>query len=224
MDEIRRSRAPPANWKWRVRHGRETHLGQLERTAATSASGDTYERRWHDAFVNGQRRYTTSEDARGRIFAGATTADIEFRPELPTPRMRPPRANPFYAFSAEDKLTAQTRDPTDQNYFSDAESERTESVAEEYKEAERAEKAAAGLDDDFYDRELVTQKENRAPAKGKRVRFAQEEEQAPASVDEMAGRGRGRPGQLKGVTWEYDPSIKLESKPIELFPVCALPL
>ncbi|PMD46891.1 hypothetical protein L207DRAFT_551781 [Hyaloscypha variabilis F] len=34
----------------------------------------------------------------------------------------------------------------------------------------------------------------------------------------MAGRGRGRPGGLKGVTWEYDPSIKLESKPIELFP------
>lgn len=39
----------------------------------------------------------------------------------------------------------------------------------------------------------------------------------------MAGRGRGRgaggaSGQLKGATWEHDPSIKLESKPNDLFP------
>jgi DNA-directed RNA polymerase III subunit RPC7 len=41
----------------------------------------------------------------------------------------------------------------------------------------------------------------------------------------MAGRGRGRggfgggPGQLKGATWEHDATIKLESKPSDLFPV-----
>ncbi|CZR65643.1 related to RPC31 DNA-directed RNA polymerase III, 31 KD subunit [Phialocephala subalpina] len=37
----------------------------------------------------------------------------------------------------------------------------------------------------------------------------------------MAGRGRGGgpgSGQLKGATWEYDASIKLESKPSDLFP------
>ncbi|PBP26218.1 DNA-directed RNA polymerase 3 subunit [Diplocarpon rosae] len=38
----------------------------------------------------------------------------------------------------------------------------------------------------------------------------------------MAGRGRGRgggaPGQLKGATWQHDPTIKLETKPSELFP------
>lgn len=41
---------------------------------------------------------------------------------------------------------------------------------------------------------------------------------------EMAGRGRGRGGgggggMLKGATWEYDATIKLESKPTDLFPV-----
>lgn len=43
-----------------------------------------------------------------------------------------------------------------------------------------------------------------------------------ATREDMAGRGRGRGGggnMLKGATWEYDPSIKLESKPTELFPV-----
>jgi DNA-directed RNA polymerase III subunit RPC7 len=42
----------------------------------------------------------------------------------------------------------------------------------------------------------------------------------------MAGRGRGRggggvgpAGMLKGATWEYDPTLKLESKPNDLFPV-----
>ena len=216
---------PSGNWKWRARHGRETYAGQLERTAAKSVAGETYERRWHDAFVNGQRTYSISETTRGRIFPGAADADIEFRPELPAPRARQPRANPFYDLSAEDKHTARLRDPTAPNYFSDAESERTGSVAEDYKEAERAEKAATGLDDHFYDPELRLQKENRPPPKRNRVKFAQEQqqaEQASVPADRMAGRGRGRPGQLKGVTWEYDPSIKLESKPIELFPVHTL--
>lgn len=38
----------------------------------------------------------------------------------------------------------------------------------------------------------------------------------------MAGRGRGRgpPGGLKGATWEYDPTLKLDGKPNDLFPVC----
>ena len=138
------ARAPTSIWMYRVRHGRETYAGQLERTAARAASGDTYERRWHDNFVNGRRRYTTSEDARGRFFAGVTE-DVEFRPELPAPRTRPPRANPFYALSAKDQHTARKRrDPADSNYFSDAESERTASVAEEYREAERAERSEIG--------------------------------------------------------------------------------
>ncbi|CAD6498993.1 BgTH12-04647 [Blumeria graminis f. sp. triticale] len=36
----------------------------------------------------------------------------------------------------------------------------------------------------------------------------------------MAGRGRGRgaPGGLKGVTWDYDPNMKLDSKPTDLYP------
>ena len=123
----------------------------------------------------------------------------------------------------QDQHTARKRrDPADSNYFSDAESERTASVAEEYKEAERAERAeraAAGLDEDFGGPELVTQKENRPPSKLKLVKSAQQAEQALTPPRKMAGRGRGRPGGLKGVTWEYDPSIKLESKPIELFPV-----
>lgn len=44
-----------------------------------------------------------------------------------------------------------------------------------------------------------------------------------AAGQDMAGRGRGRGGggggMLKGATWEYDASIKLESKPTDLFPV-----
>lgn len=36
----------------------------------------------------------------------------------------------------------------------------------------------------------------------------------------MAGRGRpGQSGQLKGVSWDFDETLKLESKPSELFPV-----
>ncbi|KAI9050664.1 hypothetical protein LZ554_005820 [Drepanopeziza brunnea f. sp. 'monogermtubi'] len=39
----------------------------------------------------------------------------------------------------------------------------------------------------------------------------------------MAGRGRGRgapgvPGQVKGATWAFDPTLKLDSAPSELFP------
>lgn len=40
----------------------------------------------------------------------------------------------------------------------------------------------------------------------------------------MAGRGRGR-GRgandgLKGVTWDFDPTLKLDAKPTDLYPVC----
>ncbi len=42
----------------------------------------------------------------------------------------------------------------------------------------------------------------------------------------MSGRGRGRgggaPGMIKGATWEFDPELKLESKPTDLFPVRTL--
>ncbi|KHJ33293.1 hypothetical protein EV44_g3321 [Erysiphe necator] len=36
----------------------------------------------------------------------------------------------------------------------------------------------------------------------------------------MAGRGRGRgsAGGLKGATWDYDPTLKLDAKPTDLYP------
>jgi hypothetical protein len=133
---------------------------------------------------------------------------MEFRPELPAPRSRPPRANPFYAVSAEDVHTA--RYPTDPNYFSDPESERTASVAEEYKAAAQ---------------QSVVEKENQLHSSTRKDgKLGQKQQQTPSTERKMAGRGRGRPGgNLKGITWEYDPSIKLESKPIELFPVRVTP-
>jgi hypothetical protein len=128
----------------------------------------------------------------------------------------------FYALSADEIHTARTCDPTNPDYFSDVESERTTSVAEEYKEAERAEKGTAADNEDIPAQQLGPQKQNRPPSRKKHCKLAQQAALPPArTVGEMAGRGRGRPGGggLKGVTWEYDPSIKLESKPIELFPV-----
>ena len=40
-------------------------------------------------------------------------------------------------------------------------------------------------------------------------------------MSSRGGRGGAR-GGLKGATWEHDPTIKLESAPSELFPVCVL--
>jgi hypothetical protein len=194
-----------------------------ERGAERDGSGETFERRWHDTFVNGWRRYSVaSEGAHGRLYC--LDRNMEWTPELPAPRARPPRANSFHAISAEDLHTA--HNPTDPNYFSDPESERTASVAEEYKEAERAERAASDFDEDTPAQQLVVQKENSPPSTKKHDNLAQQEQNPPGREGEMAGRGRGRPGggtNLKGITWEYDPSIKLESKPIELFPVCYAP-
>ena len=148
---------------------------------------------------------------------------MEFRPELPAPRSRPPRANPFYAVSAEDVHTA--RYPTDPNYFSGPESERTASVAEEYKAAERAERAGFGFDEGTSAQQSVVEKENQLHSSTRKDgKLGQKQQQTPSTERKMAGRGRGRPGgNLKGITWEYDPSIKLESKPIELFPVRVTP-
>jgi hypothetical protein len=122
-------------------------------------------------------------------------------------------------------MSTPPRNPTDPNYFSDPESERTASVAEEYKAAERAERAGFGFDEETSAQQSVVQKENQLRSSTRKDgKLAQEGQQTPSTVREMAGRGRGRPGgNLKGITWEYDPSIKLESKPIELFPVCVTP-
>jgi hypothetical protein len=132
------------------------------------------------------------------------------------------RTNRFYALSADKIHTARTCDPTNPDYFSDVESERTASVAEEYKEAERAEKGTAADNEDISAQQLDPQRQNRPAFQEIAPQARQQAALPPArTVGEMAGRGRGRPGGggLKGVTWEYDPSIKLESKPIELFPV-----
>jgi hypothetical protein len=144
--------------------------------------------------------------------------DVEFRPDSES-------TNQFYALSADEIHTARTCNPTNPDYFSDVESERTTSVAEEYKEAERAEKGTAADNEDIPAQQLDPQKQNRPPSRKKHYKLYKLAQQAALppvrTVGEMAGRGRGRPGGggLKGVTWEYDPSIKLESKPIELFPV-----
>ena len=212
------------------RHSQATYVGQLEGRAARKELASTYERIWHDTFVNGRRNYTMANGdgshGLGRLFAQGfnRTRDLEFRPELSAPRSRPPRANPFYAVSAEDLHTP--RDPTDPNYFSDPESERTASVAAEYKAAERAERAASGFYEDTSAQQVVAKKENRSRSSTRKDgKLAQEQRQTPSTEREMAGRGRGRPGgNLKGITWEYDPSIKLESKPIELFPVRVTPV
>jgi len=68
-------------------------------------------------------------------------------PELAAPRSRPPRAIPFSAFSA-----------ADTNYFLDAESQRTPSVAEEYEEAERVENGTAATSKDTLIEQPVQQK------------------------------------------------------------------
>jgi hypothetical protein len=38
------------------------------------------------------------------------------------------------------------------------------------------------------------------------------------------GFGAGRRGELKGASWEYDPSIRLENKPLGNYPACILKL
>jgi hypothetical protein len=214
---------------WRFGHSQATYVGQLERSAARDGSASTYEREWHDSFVNGRRNCALvngdGSHGLGRLFPLGFNGgrDMEFRPELPAPRSRPPRANPFYAVSAEDIYTA--RDPTDPNYFSDPESERTASVAEEYKAAERAERAGFGFDEETSAQQSVVAKENQLRSSTRKDgKLVQKQQQTPSTKRKMAGRGRGRPGgNLKGITWEYDPSIKLESKPIELFPVRVTP-
>jgi hypothetical protein len=172
-----------------------------------------FERRLHDDFVNGRKVPT-----RGDIgFTQDVLESMEFVPELPAPTSRRPHANPFGAFSA----SAQTGDPTDPNYFSDAESERTQSVTEEYREAERAEQVAAGIEDNPSTKQLVARK-NTQRFSSDRGNVLQKPEWSTLLADTMAGRGRGRPGgsgMLKGATWEHDASIKLESKPTDLFPV-----
>jgi hypothetical protein len=89
--------------------------------------------------------------------------DVEFRPD---------RANRFYALSADEIYTARTCDPTNPDYFSDVESERTASVAEEYKEAERAEKGTAADNEDISAQQLDPQKQNRPPSREKHHKLA----------------------------------------------------
>jgi hypothetical protein len=180
---------------------------------STGVSEKALERRFHDNFVEGR-----SNLSMGTIgYSLDVSSALEFRPQLPASKSRPTHArtnlNPFYAFSA----TARAADPTDPNYFSDAESERTASVAEEYKQAERAERAAAAV----KETPSTEQAEHNQVLSSNFDNLAQQAEQFTES--RMAGRGRGgRPvgsGMLKGATWEHDASIKLESKPTDLFPV-----
>lgn len=65
--------------------------------------------------------------------------------------------NRFYTLSADEIHTARTCDPTNPKYFPDVESERTASVAEEYKEAERAEKGTAADNEDISAQQLDPQ-------------------------------------------------------------------
>jgi hypothetical protein len=172
-----------------------------------------FERRCHDNFVNG-RKVPTRGDIGYTSLSQDMVESMEFVPELPAPKSKRPHANPFGAFSA----SARTGDPTDPNYFSDAESERTQSVAEEYKEAELVEQAAVGITDKPSAKQPVAKKDIQRLFSN-RNSFQKVERSIEG---EMAGRGRGRPGgsgMLKGATWEHDASIKLESKPTDLFPV-----
>ena len=78
---------------------------QQERSAANEESASTYERRWHDSFVNGRRGYSlVSEGAHGQLFAlglmeaemsnPALTAPINFTHFLPTKFTPPAPATP----------------------------------------------------------------------------------------------------------------------------------
>lgn len=88
-------------------------------------------------------------------------------------------------------------------------SERTQSVVEDYVAAEHAESGFRAI-------------ETKSKSKNRSSQDVQSQSRRGASLSKkqrkMAGRGR-RPGALKGTTWEYDATIKLESKPTDLFPV-----
>jgi hypothetical protein len=146
---------------------------------------------------------------------------MEFALSFPHRESRPPRANPFYAFSAEDPTPPATP-PTQIISRIQSQRELLLSQRNTRKQNERERELHLASTRIYLLSELVAQKENRPPSTKKHNNLAQQEKNPPGREGEMAGRGRGRPGggtNLKGITWEYDPSIKLESKPIELFPV-----
>lgn len=181
----------------------------------------------HALYVSGRRM--TIGAASMNVFGNIDYGELiqpegEFVPELPAPRRSRPHANPFHAKSAE---LHRPVGPHQRN-FSDCGSERTESVADEYREAERAEKEAAAIRAVFNSpiQPPVKRKADQISSADPENLVWDESLRRQVEEDEMAGRGRGRgrPGGLQGATWEYDATIKLESKPTDLFPVRMPPI
>jgi hypothetical protein len=151
-------------------------------------------------------------------FTDDALREAEFIPNLPAPTKR----KRGVSLSDPAKSQAQAQNNSGDNIEdNDNKSERTASVRADYEAEERRENS------------LVQEQTNGDPVSLRERSVSRElngwaeqhvEYQAfwgPQVADVMfRGRGGGGRGDmLKGATWEYDASIKLESKPTDLFPV-----
>jgi hypothetical protein len=149
--------------------------------------------------------------------------EAEFVPDMPVLKKRKRGVPLISSDPANSRARNNSGDGIDDN---SSVSDRTTSIRADYEAEERGGKSAV---QGQTDRDVTFAHERLDPHESNAWSgFITEEQHARDlaflgrwAPDAMfrGGRGGGRGDMLKGATWEYDASIKLESKPTDLFPV-----
>jgi hypothetical protein len=168
----------------------------------------------YERFVNGRPRVVMGSLG----FTDDALREAEFVPNLPAPTKR----KRGVSLSDPAKSQARTQNKFGHNIEdNDNDSDRTASVRADYEAEERRENS---LVQDQTNEDLVSLRErsDSRELNGWSQRHTEYQALRGPQVADVMFRGRGGGGRgdmLKGATWEYDASIKLESKPTDLFPV-----
>jgi hypothetical protein len=150
-------------------------------------------------------------------FTDDALREAEFIPNLPARTKR--KRGVSLSDPAKSRAQAQNI-PGDNLEDNDNESERTTSVRADY-EAEERRKNPLVHDQTNGDLVSLRERSNSRELNGWSEQHIEYQALQRPQVADVMFRGRGGGGRgdmLKGATWEYDASIKLESKPTDLFP------
>jgi hypothetical protein len=205
-------------WRRQIKNMKELRQNRKEAARAVGVSEIFQMQAIHQRFVNGWPRVAMGS---GLGFTDDRLREAEFVPNLPAPAKR--KRGVSLSDPAKSRAQAQNI-PGDNIEDNDDESERTASVRADYEAEERRENSAV-QDQTNGGRVSLRERSDSRELKGWSEQHTEHQAlQEPWATDAMfRGRGGGGRGDmLKGATWEYDASIKLESKPTDLFPVSNL--
>jgi hypothetical protein len=168
----------------------------------------------HQRFVTGRPSVLIGSQG----FTDDALHEAEFVPNLPAPTKR--KRGLSLSDPAKSRVQAQNNSG-DNIADNDNDSERTASVRADYEAEERRENS---LVQDQTNGDLVSllERSDSRDLNGWSEQHTEYQALQRPQVGDVMFRGRGGGGRgdmLKGATWEYDASIKLESKPTDLFPV-----